>query len=208
LKETEEFWSEWSARCKYSGPWREPVVRSLITLKALTYHPTGGIVAAPTASLPECPGGSRNWNYRYCWLRDATFTLLALMHAGYRDEAEAWRAWLVRTVAGLPSQLQPVYSVMGHRCLAERELSWLPGYAGATPVHAGNDAYGQLQIDTFGEVLDALHHARCHDLGTMLIRLLDKMKRSMISLTRPILSGLIVRIEPWRPWISWRRNGP
>jgi GH15 family glucan-1,4-alpha-glucosidase len=165
LRETEEYWSKWTAQCNYSGPWREAVTRSLITLKALTYRPTGGIVAAPTTSLPERAGGSRNWDYRYCWLRDATFALLSLMHAGYRKEAEAWRAWLVRAVAGLPSHVQPIYSIMGNHRIDERQLPWLPGYQGAKPVRIGNDAYTQLQIDTFGEVLDALHHARRHNLA-------------------------------------------
>jgi GH15 family glucan-1,4-alpha-glucosidase len=165
LRETEEYWVKWAAQCKYTGPWREAVVRSLIMLKALTYRPTGGIIAAPTTSLPEKAGGSRNWDYRYCWLRDATFALLSLMHAGYRQEAEAWRAWLVRAVAGLPSHLQPIYSITGDHRLDERQLPWLPGYEGAKPVRLGNNAYAQLQLDTFGEVLDALHHARRHNLA-------------------------------------------
>jgi GH15 family glucan-1,4-alpha-glucosidase len=163
LRQTEEYWSKWTAQCTYSGPWREAVTRSLITLKALTYRPTGGIVAAATTSLPEKAGG--NWDYRYCWLRDATFALLSLLHAGYRHEAEAWLGWLVRAVAGLPSQLQPIYDVTGNQRLDEWQLPWLPGYEGATPVRVGNGAYAQLQIDTFGEVLDAFHHARRHNLG-------------------------------------------
>lgn len=160
LKKTEDHWTAWAARCSHLGPWRDTVVRSLITLKALTYTPTGGIIAAPTTSLPETLGGNRNWDYRYCWLRDATFVLLSLMASGYREEAESWRAWLVRAVAGAPSQLQPVYDVRGERRLDEWQLSWLPGYGGAKPVRVGNAAYAQLQVDTFGEVLDALHHAR------------------------------------------------
>lgn len=165
LEETEEHWRNWASRCNYSGQWREAVVRSLITLKALTFHPTGGIVAAPTTSLPEKPGGERNWDYRFCWLRDATFVLLSLMQAGYREEAETWRAWLVRAVAGHPSQLQPLYGVTGDHRLDEWQATWLPGYNGAKPVRIGNAAYAQLQLDTFGEVLDALHHARRYDLA-------------------------------------------
>jgi len=164
LAQTERYWCEWAGRCNYEGEWRDNVVRSLITLKALTYAPTGGMVAAPTTSLPEQPGGNRNWDYRFCWLRDATFVLLSLMQAGYREEADSWRAWLVRAVAGLPSQLQPIYNVLGDRRIDEWCVPWLPGYDGATPVRIGNDAYSQLQLDTFGEVIDALHHARRRDL--------------------------------------------
>ena len=160
LAETEAFWCEWSERCTYEGEWREAVMRSLLTLKALTYRPTGGIVAAPTTSLPEEPGGSRNWDYRFCWLRDATLTLLALMDAGYYEEAAAWRDWLLRAAAGSPSQLQIMYGLGGERHLTEWTLPWLPGYEGALPVRVGNAAFDQLQVDVFGEVLDALHHAR------------------------------------------------
>lgn len=159
LAETEAFWRDWAERCNYQGPWRDAVVRSLITLKALTYLPTGGIVAAPTTSLPEQPGGERNWDYRFCWLRDATFTLLSLMDAGYREEARAWRAWLERAVAGHPSQVQPIYSIRGEWHLREWEVPWLPGYGGAAPARVGNEAYAQLQLDAFGEVLDALQTA-------------------------------------------------
>ena len=140
LDEIEAGWTAWSSRCLYQGEWRDPVQRSLLTLKALTYYPTGGIVAAPTTSLPELPGGERNWDYRYCWLRDATFTLLALMHAGYREEAQAWGAWLRRSVAGTPSQVQTLYGLAGERWLMEWEVPWLAGYrrrtarcASATP---------------------------------------------------------------------------
>ena len=160
LDETETWWAEWSNRCAAHGEWREAVVRSLITLKALTYAPTGGIVAAPTTSLPERIGGVRNWDYRYCWLRDATFTLYALMEGGYTGEAEAWREWLVNAVAGTPSTLQIMYGVAGERRLTELELPWLPGYENSKPVRIGNAAYGQHQLDVYGEVMDALHLAR------------------------------------------------
>ena len=157
---TERWWREWSSRCTYEGPWREEVLRSLIVLKALTYSPTGGIVAAPTTSLPEALGGVRNWDYRYCWLRDATLTLLALLNAGYREEAQAWRDWLLRAVAGEPAELQIMYGVAGERRLTELSLPWLPGYQGAAPVRIGNAAVSQFQLDVFGEVLDCLHQAR------------------------------------------------
>ena len=159
LKRTDEWWREWSGRCSLDGPWREAVVRSLVTLKALTYAPTGAIVAAPTTSLPECFGGVRNWDYRYCWLRDATFTLLALMNAGYRDEAHAWRDWLLRSVAGKPEQIQIMYGIRGERRLPEIELPWLAGYEDSRPVRIGNAASGQRQLDVFGELLDAIHQA-------------------------------------------------
>jgi GH15 family glucan-1,4-alpha-glucosidase len=164
LADTDAFWQAWASRCSYSGEWREPVMRSLVTLKALTYRPTGGIVAAPTTSLPEQPGGSRNWDYRFCWLRDATLTLLALMDAGYIEEAQAWREWLLRAVAGHPADLQIMYGLAGERHLMEWEIAWLPGYEESRPVRVGNAAYGQVQLDVFGEVLDALHHARRHGL--------------------------------------------
>jgi GH15 family glucan-1,4-alpha-glucosidase len=156
LDEIEAGWTGWSSRCLYQGEWRDTVVRSLLTLKALTYHPTGGIVAAPTTSLPELLGGERNWDYRYCWLRDATFTLLALMHAGYREEAQAWGAWLRRSVAGTPSQIQTLYGLAGERWLMEWEVPWLDGYHGARPVRVGNAASAQLQLDVYGELMDAL----------------------------------------------------
>jgi GH15 family glucan-1,4-alpha-glucosidase len=160
LEETVSFWRDWSGRCTYEGPWREQVLRSLITLKALTYSPTGGIVAAPTTSLPEHLGGVRNWDYRYCWLRDATLTLLTLLQAGYTEEARSWRDWLLRAVAGEPQELQIMYGVAGERRLLEQELPWLPGYAGSRPVRIGNGAVQQLQLDVFGEVMDCLHQAR------------------------------------------------
>jgi GH15 family glucan-1,4-alpha-glucosidase len=160
LERTEAFWRQWSDRCPDVGPWTEAVKRSLITLKALTYAPTGGIAAAATTSLPECLGGVRNWDYRYCWLRDATFTLLAFMHLGYYDEARAWRDWLIRAVAGSPRQIQIMYGVGGERWLPELIISWLPGYENSCPVRIGNAAYQQLQIDVFGEIADAMFQAR------------------------------------------------
>ncbi len=160
LTATDTFWKTWSARCESQGQWSDAVIRSLITLKALTYAPTGGMVAAPTTSLPEQLGGARNWDYRFCWLRDATLTLLALMNAGYYDEARAWRDWLLRAAAGAPSQLQIMYGLAGERSLPEYELAWLPGYDASRPVRVGNAAHDQLQLDVFGEVMDALHQAR------------------------------------------------
>ena len=157
LDDTDAMWSAWSGRGKYRGSYYEEVQRSLLTLKALSYYPTGGIVAAPTTSLPEKLGGSRNWDYRFCWLRDATFTLLALMHAGYREEAQAWGAWLRRSVAGTPAQLQTLYGWGGERWVQEWEVPWLAGYQGASPVRVGNAASGQLQLDVFGELIDAFY---------------------------------------------------
>jgi GH15 family glucan-1,4-alpha-glucosidase len=165
LEATEDFWTSWSANCRPAGHCSDAVLRSLITLKACTYLPTGGIVAAPTTSLPEQLGGVRNWDYRFCWLRDATLILLELMDAGYRDEAQAWREWLLRTVAGSPDQVQIMYGIAGERRLTEWEVSWLPGYEGSAPVRIGNAAHGQLQLDVFGEVMDALHQARCHGIA-------------------------------------------
>ncbi len=160
LRATEAFWSDWIGRCTYKGPYAAAVKRSLITLKALTYAPTGGIVAAPTTSLPEMLGGERNWDYRFCWLRDATLTLLALLHAGYIEEARDWREWLHRAIAGSAQQVQIMYGLAGERRLPEFEIPWLPGYQGAKPVRIGNAAAGQLQIDVYGELLDALFQAR------------------------------------------------
>lgn len=157
---TEKWWKDWSGRCTYQGEWRDAVMRSLITLKALTYAPTGGIVAAATTSLPERIGGVRNWDYRICWLRDATFTLFSLMHTGYLDEARAWRDWLMRAIAGHPAETQILYGLAGERRLTELELDWLPGYEGSRPVRIGNAASKQFQLDVYGEVLDALYHAR------------------------------------------------
>jgi len=166
LRDTQAQWLTWSRRCRYQGRWRAQVLRSLITLKALTYQPTGGIVAAPTTSLPESRGGVRNWDYRYCWLRDATFTLNALLLAGYTAEALAWQDWLLRAVAGSPQDLQILYSVTGERRLDEIELGWLPGYEGAAPVRIGNAAARQFQLDVYGEVMDTLHLARAAGLPT------------------------------------------
>ena len=164
LRDTEAFWRTWCERCTPAGPWSEAVKRSPTVLKGLTYAPTGGIVAAPTTSLPEQPGGVRNWDYRCCWLRDATFTLIALGSAGYYDEARDWRDWLMRAVAGRPDQLQIMYGVGGERRLTEWQVPWLPGFAGARPVRIGNAAAVQLQLDVYGEVADALFQARLHGL--------------------------------------------
>jgi len=160
LQETEDFWTEWCSHCNYEDGHRDLVMRSLITLKALTYGPTGGIVAAPTASLPEKFGGWRNWDYRYCWLRDATFTLLALMNSGYTDEALAWHNWLLRAAAGSPANMQIMYGILGQRRLLEWEADWLSGYEGSRPVRIGNAAHAQLQLDVYGELLDAFHQSR------------------------------------------------
>ncbi len=165
LEATESYWTEWASRCQAGDLWADAIIRSLLTLKALTYAPTGGIIAAPTTSLPEQLGGPRNWDYRFCWLRDATFTLLALMNGGYSEEAHAWREWLLRAVAGSPNQMQIMYGIAGERRLTEWEVPWLSGYEGAQPVRIGNAAHGQLQLDVYGELMDALHVARRHGLG-------------------------------------------
>jgi GH15 family glucan-1,4-alpha-glucosidase len=164
LDATQAFWRAWVRRCTYRGPYRNQVVRSLIILKALTYCPTGGIVAAATTSVPEDLGGVRNWDYRYCWLRDSTLTLEALLRSGYVDEARAWRHWLVHAIAGSPQDLQIMYGVAGERRLTEQVLDWLPGYENAAPVRIGNAAVYQLQLDVYGEVLDTLYLARRHGL--------------------------------------------
>jgi GH15 family glucan-1,4-alpha-glucosidase len=160
LQDAESYWREWADSCAHHGPYHEEIHASLRLLKALTYAPTGGIVAAPTTSLPEWIGGVRNWDYRFCWLRDATLTLLAMLQAGYRDEAVAWRAWLLRAIAGDPADVQIMYGLGGERRLEERELDWLPGFEGSAPVRVGNAASTQLQLDVFGEVMDALYQAR------------------------------------------------
>ena len=157
LSETEAWWQQWSSRCTITGQWRELALRSLITLKALTYGPTGGIVAAPTTALPEWIGGPRNWDYRFCWLRDATFTLYALLISGYTEEAHAWREWLLRAAAGSPDDLQIMYGLAGERRLTEFELPWLSGYQGSSPVRIGNAAHEQFQLDVYGEIMDADH---------------------------------------------------
>ena len=165
LATTEQFWRGWTAKFKHDGPFADIVTRSLMTLKALTYGPTGGIVAAPTTSLPEWIGGVRNWDYRFCWLRDATLTLLAFMNAGYYEEAAAWREWLLRAVAGRPEQAQIMYGIAGERRLVEWEVPWLPGFRNSGPVRIGNSAHNQLQLDVYGEVMDALHQARRGGIG-------------------------------------------
>ncbi len=165
LKKTTDWWRQWSATCKAPAKWREPVVRSAITLKALTYSPTGGIAAAATTSLPERLGGERNWDYRYCWLRDATFTLYALMATGYTEEAKAWHTWLQRAVAGEPSKLQILYGLGGERRIEEYELHWLAGFQNSAPVRVGNAAYSQRQMDVYGEVLDSFHLGRARGLA-------------------------------------------
>jgi GH15 family glucan-1,4-alpha-glucosidase len=165
VSRTTKYWKNWSERCAYTGRWRGPVLRSLLTLEALTYSATGGIVAAPTTSLPETLGGSRNWDYRFCWLRDATLTLEALIAGGYRDEAARWRKWLLRAAAGEPERLQTMYGVAGERRLTEMELDWLPGYDGARPVRTGNAAHEQLQLDVYGELVDVLWQGVRADLS-------------------------------------------
>jgi GH15 family glucan-1,4-alpha-glucosidase len=186
LQETERLWRGWSDRCPDVGPWTETVKRSLITLKALTYAPSGGMVAAATTSLPEQLGGVRNWDYRYCWLRDATFTLQAFMHLGYYDEARAWRDWIVRAIAGSPDQIQIMYGVGGERWLPELTVPWLPGYENSSPVRIGNGAHRQLQIDVFGEVADAMLQA--HNGG------MDNTERARAM--RPLVMDYLARA--WR----------
>lgn len=197
LQETETFWGEWSARCNWEGEHRARVMRSLITLKALTYAPTGGIVAAPTTSLPEKLGGSRNWDYRFCWVRDATFTLLALMNSGYTEEASAWYHWLLRATAGAPDEMQIMYGIMGERRLLEWEADWLAGYEGAKPVRIGNAAHAQLQLDVYGELIDAFHQSRAAKLA---------LDDSSWSIECTILQDLA---ESWRKPDSgiWERRG-
>ncbi|GAB3561928.1 glycoside hydrolase family 15 protein [Amycolatopsis endophytica] len=164
LRDTDRWWRDWAARCTYRGAYRDAVVRSLITVKALTYAPSGGIAAAATTSLPERLGGVRNWDYRFCWIRDATFTLMTLLEAGYEREARDWREWLLRATAGAPEQMQIMYGIDGERRLTESELPWLPGYAGSRPVRTGNAASAQFQLDTYGELMDALHQARARGI--------------------------------------------
>lgn len=164
IETTTKWWRAWSDSCRKGGEWDDDIRDSLVVLKGLSYEPTGGIVAAPTTSLPEDIGGERNWDYRYSWIRDATFTLIALLDSGYEDEAKAWRDWLLRTLAGKPDQMQILYSVAGERWLPESEVKWLPGYENSRPVRVGNAASEQFQLDVYGEAMDALHHAREHGL--------------------------------------------
>ena len=198
LTDTCEFWHDWAGTCSYSGRWSDAVVRSLIVLKALTYEPTGGIVAAATTSLPEHIGGVRNWDYRYCWLRDASFALDALVTNGFIDEARAWRKWLLRAVAGDPEDLQIMYGPAGERRLPEFEVPWLPGYEDSSPVRIGNSASTQFQLDVFGEVLDLLHEARHHRL---------EPDEDSWALQRKLLESLEVR---WREPDEgiWEVRGP
>jgi len=181
LADTESYWREWAERCTYTGRWREQVLRSLLTLKTLTYAPTGGIVAAPTTSLPEDMGGERNWDYRYCWLRDATMTLTGLMRSGYDEEASAWREWLLRACAGDPPRVQIMYGPRGEARLPESTLDWLAGYEGSRPVRIGNAAVEQFQLDVYGELMDTLHQARTAGLPA---------DRSIWSLQRSLLDFL------------------
>jgi GH15 family glucan-1,4-alpha-glucosidase len=183
LEETEKFWRQWSSRLEYRGKYLEAVERSLITLKALTFRPTGGIVAAATTSLPEAIGGTRNWDYRFCWLRDVTFTLLALTSGGYFEEAEAWQDWLLRALAGSPDQVQIMYGLKGERQLVEWEAEWLAGYEGSRPVRVGNAASLQVQLDIYGEMLDCFFHAQrrmlrhCEDDFRVLVLLLEHLEK-------------------------------
>ncbi|PWU22679.1 MAG: glucoamylase [Candidatus Rokuibacteriota bacterium] len=198
LQDTEDYWLDWAARCTHAGDYHDEIHQSLLVLKALTYAPTGGIVAAPTTSLPEQPGGPRNWDYRFCWLRDATLTLLAMLKAGYSDEAEAWRGWLRRAVAGDPADLQIMYGLGGERRLDERELEWLPGYERSSPVRVGNAASAQRQLDVYGEVLDASYQSRVGE---------GDVDRVGWSLVRQLLRWLE---EHWREEDSglWEVRGP
>ena len=166
LEETVAFWNDWIAEGDYDGDYATEVHQSLAVLKGLTYLPTGGMIAAPTTSLPEVVGGGRNWDYRFCWLRDTTYTLLALLESGHVEEAEAWRNWLLRAVAGDPRRVQIMYGLAGERRLTEQTVDWLPGYQDSSPVRIGNGAYDQFQLDVFGEVMDALHHARAAGITT------------------------------------------
>lgn len=198
LAHTARFWQGWAQRCDPDGPYRDAIVRSLITLKALTFAPTGGIVAAPTTSLPEQPGGVRNWDYRYCWIRDATFTLYALLSSGYRDEAAAWRRWLVRAIAGTPSRLQIMYGLAGERRLLEMELPWLPGYEGSKPVRIGNAASEQRQLDVYGELLDTTY--QCRRAGLELDEVGWRVERTLLHYLESIWK------EP--DWGIWEVRGP
>jgi GH15 family glucan-1,4-alpha-glucosidase len=198
LAETERLWRTWASRCTYAGEYRDVVHRSLLTLKALTDTKTGGIVAAPTTSLPEVIGGVRNWDYRFCWVRDATFTLLALAQNGYLQEARAWRDWLLRAVAGEPSKMQILYSLNGERRVDETEIPWLPGYEGSRPVRVGNAAYNQCQLDVYGEVMDAFYQAR-------------RIRRGPDKVSWDVRRALLEYLESW--WNEpdngiWEVRGP
>ncbi len=198
LDDSESFWHDWANDCSHQGDYHDEIHRSLLVLKALTYAPTGGIVAAPTTSLPEHLGGMRNWDYRFCWLRDATLTLVAMLRAGYRDEAVAWRQWLLRAVAGDPADVQIMYGLAGERRLDERFLDWLPGYEQSAPVRVGNAASEQLQLDVYGEVIDALYQARVHGVAA---------DDNVWSLTRRLLEWLE---DGWRSEDAgiWEVRGP
>ncbi len=198
LGETEDFWHSWAEQCDHRGDYHEEIHQSLLVLKALTYAPTGGMVAAPTTSLPEAIGGPRNWDYRYCWLRDATLALLAMLRSGYHDEAATWRQWLLRAVAGDPADVQIMYGIAGERRLDERELDWLPGYEGSMPVRVGNAASTQLQLDVYGEVLEALYQTRAHGAAA---------DDNVWSLTTKLLEWLE---EGWRSEDAgiWEVRGP
>jgi GH15 family glucan-1,4-alpha-glucosidase len=198
LASTERFWTEWVAKGRVVGRWQVHVKRSLVTLRALIHRETGGIIAAPTSSLPELLGGTRNWDYRYCWLRDATLTLLALMNAGYHEEAKAWRDWLLRAIAGSPKDMQIMYGVAGERRLTEWEVPWLLGYENSRPVRVGNEAYAQLQIDVFGEVMDALHQARAAGLAQL---------EAAWALQRALL-GHLTRVWELPDYGIWEVRGP
>ena len=218
LHDTETFWQDWSAKCRPAGAWSDVVLRSMITLKALTYAPTGGMVAAPTTSLPEQLGGERNWDYRYCWLRDATLVLLGAMNAGYFDEAQAWREWLLRAVAGSPDQLQIMYGIAGERRLTEWTAPWLPGYENSAPVRIGNAAYSQLQLDVFGEIMDVHHQARRQGIVDERVRLvgatrlagasardLARARRGHLGSARRSPATSPIR-RSWRGWRSIARS--
>jgi len=198
LADTEEYWLDWAGTCRHTGDYHDEIHQSLLVLKALTYGPTGGLVAAPTTSLPEWIGGIRNWDYRFCWLRDATLTLVAMLNSGYRDEAVTWRGWLLRAVAGSPADVQIMYGIGGERRLEERELDWLPGYERSKPVRVGNAASEQLQLDVYGEVLDALYQTRAHG---------GEPDDHVWSLTRKLLEWLE---DGWRRKDSgiWEVRGP
>jgi GH15 family glucan-1,4-alpha-glucosidase len=198
LEDCEKFWREWTQSTKCDGPYADAIKRSLITLKALTYAPSGGIVAAPTTSLPERAGGERNWDYRYCWIRDSTLTLLALMNAGVYDEASAWRDWLQRAVAGNPADMQIMYGIMGERRLTEWEVDWLPGYLDSRPVRVGNAASSQFQLDVYGELMDTFEQARRGGLAAS-----DSGWSVQLELVRHVA-------ETWAQpdWGIWETRGP